>query len=72
MPTYIIAAHQSLYPHPLASKALASAAVTKGKSSPKGTNCSFSLSLFEVVLRATMHILLKSALSIHAIRFSSG
>lgn len=46
---------QSLYPHPLASKALASAAVTRGKSCPKGTNCSFSLSLFEVVLRVSMH-----------------
>lgn len=50
---------QSLYPHPLASKALASAAVTRGKSFPKGTNCSFSLSLFEVVLRAAMYNMLE-------------
>jgi hypothetical protein len=50
---------QSLYPHPLASKALASAAVTKGKSCPKGTNCSFNLSLFEVVLRVSIHDMLE-------------
>jgi hypothetical protein len=62
---------QSLYPHPLASKVLASAAVTSGKSCPKGTNCSFNLSLFEVVLRAGMRDMLKSALSVHAVQSSN-